>query len=232
MNIRQIGQLFEILFPRVVQVVGIAAAGRRLGDLVIEAGDAGQQLICGGDIIVQGGIEGPVQAGEALRGLVEAVSQALGLVNQGLALGGRGGIRGHALEGIEEAVQLVRQAGGGGRTGRAAGAVRARGTQVQELAQFGLGILQSALLARPVAADAGFVTHFTVEDGIPQLLDSCDLHAGAFGSDRRGSGDAGADLDALPGVGGVVDVGEVLAGDFQAGFLRLEGTRAKIQGVE
>ena len=64
------------------------------------------------------------------------------------------------------------------------------------------------------------------------LLDGGGVCASAFRPDARHHVRGGRDLHALPRVAGGVDVGEVLAGDFHAGHLRLQRPRGQVQGAE
>ena len=100
--------------------------------------------------------------------------------------------------------------------------------EVLELfAQAGLGVLQRGLLGLQKAGDARFALNLLVEEGVAQLVDGDGLRAGALRADAGGQRRAGLDGQPLAGVGRVVDVGQVLAGDFHALLLRLQRARRR-----
>ncbi len=92
--------------------------------------------------------------------------------------------------------------------------------------------MQRVLLGIPIAAHAGLGLNLAVEQLIADLLDGSGLDAGAFHADAGRCREARLELDALPRIGGVVGVGEILARHFHANLLRRHCARAQIQGVE
>ena len=64
------------------------------------------------------------------------------------------------------------------------------------------------------------------------MLDGDGFGAGALGSDWAGDRVGGLDGEALPGVSGVVDVGEVMVGDLDALLLGVEGPGREIEGAK
>ena len=125
LNVRQLREIFQILFARIHQVVGSPAGSRGLGNLSVKAGNVGQQLVGGSDVSADRSVELAVQRAQILRRLVETGRERLRRVDERLSRRRIGRAGRHALKGVEQIVQPVGQIGRGRRAGgSAAGAGR------------------------------------------------------------------------------------------------------------
>jgi hypothetical protein len=88
--------------------------------------------------------------------------------------------------------------------------------------------LQRILLRVPIAAHTQFILHLPIHKGVSQLLNGNDVSAGALGSRRGRNAYTGLNLDALPRISRVIDVRNILAGNFHARSLRCQRARTKV----
>ena len=150
--------------------------------------------------------------------------QGLGIEQQGLALGHGTWIGGKALKAAEQIAQSLGKAGlpASGRRG----ALGRRSAGVNLLAEIRLGIFQGLLLRFDIAADTDLRLQLAVQKRAAHLLDRDHVGAGALRTNPGGHGQGTVDVKPLAAVSWIVDVGQILPGDFDTHLLGLQRTGA------
>jgi len=207
---------------------GAGVADLDAADLAVEVGEGAEEAVDLGDVGADLLVDVGLGLGEAGVGLVEAIDEEGGFLEEGLALADVGGAGGEALEGVEEVVEGGGEAAGGG-VGAGAGDL---GGAVDGLAEGGLGAGVELLLGLEAALEGDLAHDLLVEQAVAELLDAEDLDAEGLGALGGDDGAAVAEEDALAGVGGVVEVGEVLAGGLNGPALRGERLDGRAESGE
>jgi hypothetical protein len=216
------GEFFEFGLALVAEIDRGAGGGDfEAADLSVERGDGAEERVDGADVVGDLRIEIGLHLREAAVGALETIGEDRGVLEQRLARADIGGAGGEGLERSEKAIQRGAESAGGsrGRLGAAGGA--------DGLAEAGLGALVAGLLGVERGFERDLAHELAVDERVAELLRAEDFEPEALHAGGRHDRTAVTEDDALPGVGRVVHVRQILARSFQraaVGVDRLHGS--------